>query len=71
MKKLPLIGLLFSFTSFGHFLLLKPSTDIVEFPQREVQIEVKFSHPMEGGPNMAFTIADSGAVINGKKTALH
>jgi len=71
MRKLPLLGLLFGFTSFGHFLLLKPSNDIVQLPQREVKIEAKFTHPMEGGPNMPFTIADSGAVINGKKIPLH
>ncbi|WP_456397724.1 DUF4198 domain-containing protein, partial [Desulfurobacterium sp.] len=56
----------------AHFLLLKPNTDIIgEGQSRTIKIEAKFTHPMEGGPNMPFKIIDSGAVINGKKYKLH
>ncbi|WP_456426658.1 DUF4198 domain-containing protein [Desulfurobacterium sp.] len=56
----------------AHFLLLKPNTDMIgEGQSRVLKIEAKFTHPMEGGPNMPFRIVDSGAVINGKKYRLH
>lgn len=73
MKKvfLALVGvLLVSAAAQAHFLVLKPSTDIVGGKSRVIKLEAKFTHPMEGGPNMPFTIIDSGAVINGKKYKL-
>ncbi len=58
--------LLLSGAAQAHFILLRPSTDIVELPQREIKIETKFTHPMEGGPNMDYHIKRSGAFIDGK-----
>jgi cobalt/nickel transport protein len=57
-------------SSEAHFVVLKPSTDVVEGNQRVIKLEAKFTHPMEGGPNMEFGIVDSGAVINGKRYRL-
>jgi len=54
----------------AHFVVLKPSTDILEGNRRTITLEAKFTHPMEGGPNMDFEIVDSGAVINGRKMKL-
>jgi len=51
----------------AHFLLLKPSTDIVEGSSaRKIEIEARFTHPMEGGPNMPFKPVKSGVFINGR-----
>ena len=57
-------------TAHAHFLVLKPSTDILEGKERSVTLEAKFTHPIEGEPNMDFEIANSGAVINGKRLKL-
>ncbi len=54
----------------AHFLLLKPSTDNVEGGRNLVKIEAKFTHPMEGGPNMFLKILHSGAFIRGEKLHL-
>ncbi len=67
MKKLltAAITLLTASTSAeAHFLLLKPQNDIVN--SREIRLTAKFTHPMEGSPNMPFRIDRSGAVINGR-----
>ncbi len=65
-------SMLFFSTSIAnaHFLLLKPSTDNVEGSRHKVKLEARFTHPMEGGPNMDFKIVDSGAVVRGKKIKL-
>ncbi len=56
----------------AHFLLLKPTTDIVEGNQsRAIKVEARFTHPMEGGPNMPFKPVKSGIVVNGKKIPIH
>jgi len=72
MKKIKLFGMIagifFSASvAQAHFLLLKPDTDILEGGRRIINIEAKFTHPMEGEPNMDFKIIESGAYINGKK----
>jgi cobalt/nickel transport protein len=56
-----------STTAQAHFIVLKPSSDIVEGNKRVIKLETKFTHPMEGGPNMEYKIVDSGAYLNGKK----
>ena len=66
------LSLLISPAAFAHFMLLKPSTDIVEGHRAtKIEIEAKFTHPMEGGPNMPFKILKSGVVVNGHKEELH
>lgn len=69
---LNILVLIFSINSaFAHFLLLKPSRDIVENPHyRKINIIAKFTHPMEGGPNMDFEIEKAGVVINGEEKPL-
>jgi len=64
-------GVLMSSQAYAHFMLLKPSTDIVEGNQRTIKLEAKFTHPMEGGPNMPFKILDSGAVVGHHKYKIH
>lgn len=50
----------------AHFMLLKPSTDIVEGNKAtKIEIEARFTHPMEGGPNMPFKPVKSGVFIGG------
>jgi len=67
-----LLSLLLSPAAFAHFMLLKPSTDIVEGHRATtIEIEAKFTHPMEGQPNMPFKILKSGVVVNGRKEELH
>jgi cobalt/nickel transport protein len=55
----------------AHFLLLKPNKIFVEGSKRNIQIVAKFTHPMEGGPNMDFSIVKSGAFLKGKNFTLH
>ena len=56
----------------AHFLLLKPSTDNIEQGRSpRINLVAKFTHPMEGGPNMDFKIIKSGAVVDGQKFPLH
>ena len=62
--------LAFTVTAHAHFVVLKPSTDILGGDKRSVTLEARFTHPMEGGPNMDLEIFDSGAVINGSKIKL-
>ncbi|WP_038058038.1 DUF4198 domain-containing protein [Thermodesulfobacterium hydrogeniphilum] len=50
----------------AHFLLLKPTTDNID-RVKTIKIEAKFTHPMEGGPNMDFKIIDSGIFVRGEK----
>ncbi|RRJ83030.1 DUF4198 domain-containing protein [Aestuariirhabdus litorea] len=45
--------LLLSGSALAHFQTLIPSTDIVERPdQRELQLDLRFTHPMSQGPAM-------------------
>lgn len=54
-------------TAQAHFLVLKPSTDIVEgSTAKKIKIEARFTHPMEGSPNMPFNPVKSGIFFNGK-----
>ena len=56
----------------AHFLLLKPSTDIVEGSSaKKIEVKAIFTHPMEGGPNMPFKPVKSGAFINGRVIPLN
>ncbi|SMO66683.1 cobalt/nickel transport protein [Balnearium lithotrophicum] len=75
MRKLLLTLSLFLAGTTGasaHFMLLKPSTDIVEGNHaKTIEIEAKFTHPMEGAPNMPFKILKSGVFINGHVEKLH
>ncbi len=57
--------------AIAHFLVLVPDTDNVEGGKREVRLEARFTHPMEGGPNMTFEILDSGAFVRGEKVNLN
>ncbi len=64
-------GLLLGFsTAQAHFLLLKPDKIFVEGNRRNVRLIAKFTHPMERGPNMDFSIIKSGVFIRGKKEVL-
>jgi len=36
----------------GHFLVLRPASDVVEAGARSVSLEILFTHPMEQGPIM-------------------
>ncbi len=65
------LGVLTVSQAQAHFVLLKPSTDIVEGNKRVIKLEAKFTHPMEGGPNMPFRIVDSGAVVDNHKYRIH
>ncbi len=53
----------------AHFLLLKPTNDNINRVET-IRIEAKFTHPMEGGPNMDFKIIDSGVLVRGRKIGL-
>ncbi|WP_457754951.1 DUF4198 domain-containing protein [Thermovibrio ammonificans] len=56
----------------AHFMVLKPSTDIVEGSNaKTIRVEARFTHPMEGGPNMPFKPVKSGIVVNGRKLPIH
>jgi len=50
----------------AHFLVLKPTTDNIN-RVKTIKIKAKFTHPMEGGPNMDFKIIDSGIFVRGEK----
>ncbi|PMP97551.1 MAG: DUF4198 domain-containing protein, partial [Thermodesulfobacterium geofontis] len=64
--------ILISFSlALAHFLVLIPDTDNVEGSKKEVKIEAKFTHPMEGGPNMDFKILESGVFLRGEKIELN
>ena len=59
-------------TSYGHFIVLKPNKDIVENPSdKRLKIICKFTHPMQGYPNMDFEIETFGVYINGKREILN
>ena len=63
---------LFLSLSYAHFLVLKPNRDIVENPyQRRLKIICKFTHPMEGGPNMDFEIEKAGVYINDQQKKIN
>ncbi|MGQ9503909.1 MAG: DUF4198 domain-containing protein [Thermogutta sp.] len=50
---LAVIGLEISTPAHAHFLVLLPSSDVVDSPQEaEVHFEIQFTHPMEQGPVM-------------------
>lgn len=51
----------------AHFIVLIPEADNVVGNKNEIKIEAKFTHPMEGEPNMDFNILDSGIFIGGEK----
>ncbi|WP_457679732.1 DUF4198 domain-containing protein [Thermovibrio sp.] len=56
-----------STSAWGHFMVLKPSTDIVEgHTATKIKLQARFTHPVEGGPNMPFKIVKSGAFIRGR-----
>lgn len=55
----------------AHFLVLIPDTDNVEKNKKEISLEARFTHPMEGGPNMPFKILDSGVFVRGEKINLN
>jgi cobalt/nickel transport protein len=67
----PLILLSFTSSAKAHFLVLLPDTDNIEGAKREVKLEARFTHPMEGGPNMEFKILDSGVLVRGEKINLN
>ncbi|HIC87051.1 MAG TPA: DUF4198 domain-containing protein [Aquificae bacterium] len=59
-------------TSYGHFIVLKPNKDIVENPSdKRLKIICKFTHPMQGYPNMDFEIEKFGVYVNGKEEKLN
>ncbi len=47
------VGLvLMAASALGHFQILVPSTDLAGVDQREVKLDIIFTHPMENGPAM-------------------
>lgn len=66
-----LVILIFVSLAKAHFLVLIPDTDNVESGKREVKLEARFTHPMEGGPNMDFKILESGVFVKGEKFDLN
>ncbi len=65
-----LVLILYSPSVRAHFLVLIPDKDNIEVQQKDVKLEAKFTHPMEGGPNMDFKIIDSGVWWKGEKNTL-
>ena len=70
-------GILFLKSSSAHFLELIPSTDIVTNPvEKNIDFDIRFSHPMENGPVMnmeepvSFTVLTNGRKLN-LKDQLH
>jgi cobalt/nickel transport protein len=55
--------------AIAHFLVLLPSTDIVEDgDSRVVDLDLRFTHPMEQGPTMNMARPRQiGALVNGKR----
>lgn len=48
-----MVGLvLMAASALGHFQILAPSTDLAGVDQREVKLDIIFTHPMENGPAM-------------------
>ncbi|MDT8389066.1 MAG: DUF4198 domain-containing protein [Lentisphaeria bacterium] len=54
-------------TARGHFQTLLPSTDLAGQEARTIDLDIQFTHPMEGGPVMDMGApARFGVVLNGK-----
>ncbi len=66
-----LVLILYPSLTKAHFVVLIPDKDNVEAQQKEVKLEAKFTHPMEGGPNMDFKIIESGVWCRGEKSNLN
>ncbi len=58
-----------SATAFGHFQVILPSADIVTaMGSKRLKLDVRFTHPMAGGPVMNMGEPQQfGVLINGKK----
>lgn len=56
----------------AHFQILIPNTESVNSPQdKEVALDIEFTHPMEGGPAMEMgTPAQFGVLVRGEKQDL-
>jgi cobalt/nickel transport protein len=56
----------------AHFQVLLPATDIVEDPdQRTIDLDLRFTHPMEQGPTMNMARPKQvAALVNGKRIDL-
>ncbi len=59
-------------TAWAHFQVLVPSTDVVSAEgKKEVDLDIIFTHPMEGGPAMEMARPRQfGVLVDGKKTSL-
>ncbi|GAB6165102.1 DUF4198 domain-containing protein [Thermostilla marina] len=56
-------------TANGHFLVLVPDRDVVDSPQeRDVTLDIRFTHPMERGPVMQMEEPSRFAVRIGDRT---
>lgn len=64
-------GFLGLLTAEGHFQALLPSTDLAGQTTRTIDFDIRFTHPMEGGPVMNMGVpAQFGVVLNGEKKDL-
>lgn len=51
----------------GHFLVLRPSSDVVAAGARSVSLEISFTHPMEQGPIMELGRPERFGMLAGGK----
>lgn len=63
-----LVGWVLAGQAAAHFLVLKPSTDIVSADADEVVFDVRFTHPMADGPVMEMgKPVEFGVLLGGRK----
>jgi len=61
-------GLFWAGVSWAHFLVLLPERDLVGAERRAVNLEIFFTHPMEGGPVMPLERPQKvGVFVRGKE----
>lgn len=51
----------------GHFVVIRPSGDVVGAKERSVNLEILFTHPMEQGPVMEMARPERFGVLTGGK----
>ncbi|MCS7279480.1 MAG: DUF4198 domain-containing protein [Thermodesulfobacteriaceae bacterium] len=66
-----LMSLFFISSTKAHFLVLIPEKDVIEKGKGVVNLEARFTHPMEGGPNMEFSIMESAFFIKEERNSLN
>ncbi len=57
--------------AWGHFQVLIPASEFADEDNREVSLDILFTHPMSGGPVMEMgTPTEFGVLVGGKKVNL-